>query len=111
MIDDEGDFRARFEELREEELRFAPRFRVARRRRLAPRRLIAAAAAALILLVLVVAIGVRSRRTTFSASDRAAVRSIAAWHPPTEFLLRTPGSEILLTTPVIPDFHSMKGGL
>jgi hypothetical protein len=110
MIDDEGDFRARFEELRKEELRFAPRFRMARSRRLAPRRLIAAAAA-LILLVLVVAISVRSRRTTFSASDRAAVRSIAAWHPPTEFLLRTPGSEILLTTPVIPDVHSMKGGL
>lgn len=110
MIDDEGDFRARFEELREEELRFAPRFHVARPRRLASRRLIAAAAA-LILLVLVVAISVRSRRTAFSASDRAAVRSIAAWHPPTEFLLRTPGSEILLTTPVIPDVHSMKGGL
>ncbi|HEX9460790.1 MAG TPA: hypothetical protein VGA84_16695 [Thermoanaerobaculia bacterium] len=110
MIDDDGDFRARFEELRAEERRFAPRFRVARPRRLAPRRLVAAAAA-LILLVLVVAISVRSRRTTFSASDRAAVRSIAAWHPPTEFLLRTPGSEILLTTPVIPDVHSMKGGL
>ncbi|HXA18493.1 MAG TPA: hypothetical protein VN380_15985 [Thermoanaerobaculia bacterium] len=111
MIDDEGEFRARFEELREEESRFAPRFCVARpRRRLAPRRL-AAVAAALILLVLVVVISVRSRRTTFSASDRAAVRSIAAWHPPTEFLLRTPGSEILLTTPVIPDVHSMKGGL
>ncbi len=111
MIDDEGDLRPRFQELRDEERRFAPRFRVAPPlRRLAPRRLITAAAA-LILLVLVVTISVRSRKTTFSASDRAAVRSIAAWHPPTDFLLRTPGSEILLTTPVIPDVRPMKGGL
>ena len=49
MIDDEGDFRARFQELREEERRFVPRFHVARPLRLAPRRL-AAVAAALILL-------------------------------------------------------------
>jgi hypothetical protein len=32
---------------------------------------------------------------SFSASDRAAVRSVAAWHPPTDILLHTPGSELL----------------
>ena len=108
MIDE--DLRARFQELRDEERRFAPRFGVPQRLRFGLRRLLATAAA-MILLALLVVISMRSRRTTFSASDRAAVQTIAAWHPPTEFLLRTPGSEILLTTPVIPDVHSMKGGL
>jgi hypothetical protein len=109
-MDDERDLQARFHELRNEELRLAPRFRLQRGRRVAPRRLVATAAA-LILLVLVAVITVRSRRTTFSDSDHAAVRKLAAWHPPTDFLLQTPGSEILVRTPVIPDVSSTKGGL
>ena len=107
-MDEERDLRARFQELRDEELRFAPPFRTPGRQRLAPRRLLAAAAA-FVLLAFVVAISVRSGRTTFSDSDRAAVKTVAAWHPPTEFLLHTPGSEILVTTPVIPDVPPMKG--
>jgi len=110
VIDDERDLRERFQELREAERRFAPRFGVPRRRRLVPRRLLATAAA-VILLAVVVLISIRSRRTTFSASDRAAVQTIAAWHSPTDFLLQTPGSEILVSTPAIPDIRSMKGGL
>jgi hypothetical protein len=110
VIDEEHDLRARFEELRDVERRFVPRFGVPRRRRLVPRRLLATAAA-MILLAIVAVISIRSRRTTFSASDRAAVQTIAAWHPPTDFLLQTPGSEILVSTPVIPDVRSMKGGL
>lgn len=110
MIDEERDLRERFQELREAERRLAPRFGVPRRRRLVPRRLLATASA-LIFLAIVVLIGVRSRRTTFSASDRAAVQTIAAWHSPTDFLLQTPGNEILVSTPAIPDIRSMKGGL
>ena len=110
MIDEDRDFRERFQELREAELRLAPRFGLPRRRRLVPRRLLATASA-LILLAVVVLISIRSRRTTFSASDRAAVHTIAVWHSPTDFLLQTPGSEILVSTPAIPDVRSMKGGL
>jgi hypothetical protein len=108
VIDEE--LRARFQELRDEERRLVPRFGVPHRRRFVPRRLLATAAA-LVLLAIVVVISVRSRKTTFSASDRAAVQTIAAWHPPTDFLLQTPGSEILMKTPMIPDVRSMKGGL
>lgn len=108
MIDE--DIRARFQDLQDEERRFVPRFGVTPPRRFAPRRLLASAVA-LILLAIVVVISIRSRRTTFSASDRVAVQTIAAWHPPTDFLLQTPGSAILVSTPVIPDVSSMKGGL
>jgi hypothetical protein len=110
VIDEERDLRERFQELREAERRLAPRFGLPRPRRLIPRRRFATAAA-LILLAIVVLFSLRSRRTTFSASDRAAVHTIAAWHPPTDFLLQTPGSEILVSTPAIPDVRSMKGGL
>lgn len=108
MIDEE--LRARFQDLRDQERSFVPRFGVPGRRRLVPRRLLATASA-LFLLAIVVLFSIRSRPTTFSASDRVAVQTIAAWHSPTDFLLQTPGSEILVSTPAIPDVRSMKGGL
>ncbi|MEA2164272.1 MAG: hypothetical protein QOK37_2399 [Thermoanaerobaculia bacterium] len=97
----------RFAQLRDEERRGVPPFAVpaqARKRRIAwP--LIAAPAALLIIVILIVAI--RPRTTSFSDSDRAVARSVAAWHPPTDFLLRTPGSEMLTTTPRIPDLKGI----
>jgi len=59
--------------------------------------------------VLVVS-GITLRRrgaTTFSDSDRAAARSIAAWHAPTDVLLRAPGRQLLTTTPRIPDLKGI----
>ena len=106
---DERDLKKMFEELRIEDAGRVPSFRVApHSRRLAPgrlvaRRLVAAAAVCGLLATLAAVIALRPRRIAFSEADRAAVRSIAAWNPPTGFLLDTPGREILTTTPVIPD--------
>ena len=103
----EDDLRKRFQELRGFDAQAAPRFRVPRAR-LAPRpRLLAATAMILILSAAGLTIGVHDRSTTFSESDRAIVQSVAAWQPPTRFLLRTPGDEILTTTPPIPDTNNL----
>jgi hypothetical protein len=103
MNDD--DLRERFAQLRAEEGGAVPRFQVRMRTRHIAWRAIAATAA--LLLIAIVAITVRPRSTKFSDTDRAAVRSVAAWHPPTDFLLRTPGSEMLTTTPRIPDLKGI----
>ena len=97
----DNDLRERFAELRAEERRTVPPFGATRRsqRRLVPRpRLVV-----LTLLLLVALAVTRSRETRFTAADRAVAREAAAWRPPTDFLLRTPGQEILATTPTIPD--------
>jgi hypothetical protein len=114
VIDEEIELKKRFLELRDEEARWAPRFQRPQARRAARPRLLATCAAALILCVAaLVLVGVRSRRTTFSISDRAAIQAIDAWRSPTQFLLVTPGAAILSTTPAIPDLSSavprMKG--
>lgn len=104
MNDD--DLRELFHDLRERDERTAPRFRVPRARNSRPRFAVVAAMV-VVLSVALALIGVRHRPVTFSESDRATVQSIAAWQPPTRFLLRTPGSQILSTTPVIPDVHDV----
>ena len=113
MIDEEIELKKRFMELRDEEARWAPRFRLPQVGHTARPRLLAACAGALILVAALVLVGVRSRRTTFSISDRAAIQAIDAWRPPTQFLLLTPGAAILSTTPAIPDLSGavprMKG--
>src|SRR5207244_1026428 len=86
------DLRARFAELRNEELRTTPAFAVAvapASRRPYWRR----PAAALILLLLVILFSSK-RHTTFTPDDRAAARAIATWHPPTDFLLRMPSTGV-----------------
>jgi hypothetical protein len=107
MIDDESELRQRFDRLRAEERSGVPRFSVPRRqtRRSLTWRLIAVPAALLLIVALFVI--TRPRPVAFSDSDRAAVRSVSAWHPPTDFLLRTPGSEMLSTTPRIPDLKGI----
>ena len=106
MIDEQKDLEKRFAELRAEESRFAPRFdpHVRGARRFSPRRL-AMAAAALVVLSFGVVVGVRDRThlTTFDQSDLFAVRAADTWRAPTDFLLQTPGNELLTTTPPIPD--------
>ncbi len=114
MTDEEIDLKRRFLELRDEEARWTPRFRLPHVGHTARPRLLAACAATLVLCVAaLVLVGVRSRRTTFSISDRAAIQAIDAWRSPTQFLLVTPGAAILSTTPAIPDLSGavprMKG--
>lgn len=106
MNDD--DLRRRFQELRGDDARVAPRFRISHARRaLRPRPLAASAIILILSAALIAVIGVRGRSTTFSESDRVVVQSVAAWRPPTSFLLRTPGGEILSTTPLIPDIRRL----
>jgi hypothetical protein len=101
------DLRRRYEEVREEEQRVAPPFGASLRRRPEPalRRWAPLAVAALLLIVIgtLAVFSMRSRREPFTAGDRIAARAIADWHPPTDFLLRTPGRELLTSTPSIPD--------
>ena len=107
MIDDESELRRRFDRLLAEERIGVPTFSVPRRqtKRSLNWRLIAVPAALLLIVALFVI--TRSQPTAFSDSDRAAVRSVSAWHPPTDFLLRTPGSEMFTTTPRIPDLKGI----
>jgi hypothetical protein len=109
MMDEEADLRERFEELRTEDGRGVPAFSpVIRRHRPSLLPMAAPIAASLVLFAaLVTVIVVRSRHTTFSATDRATVRATANWRPPTDFLLRPPGNEILSGTPVIPDVNGI----
>ena len=106
MNDDE--LRKQFQELRGHDAQMAPRFNVSQARRAPRPRPVALSAMFLILSAAALAlIGVRSRSTAFSESDRAIAQSVAAWRPPTRFLLRTTGDEILTTTPVIPDANNL----
>ena len=101
MTDD--DLRQRFSELRAEEMRRVPPFTVPRPQPRARWKL-QLAAAALFVLIMMIGLVLRPRRqTTFSPADHATARSIAAWHAPTDALLKTPGSEILSSMPAIPD--------
>jgi len=107
MIDEESDLRERFAQLRAEERHLVPRFDQEpreRKRRVSWR---AIAATAVLFLVVIISITSRPRRASFSDSDRASARSVAEWRPPTDFLLRTPGSEMLTTTPHIPDLKGI----
>lgn len=106
MNDD--DLRKQFQELRDYDARIAPQFNVPGGRRAPRPRLVALSAMFLILSATAFAIiGVRSRSTTFSESDRVIAQTVASWRPPTRFLLRTTGDEILTTTPVIPESHNL----
>jgi hypothetical protein len=107
VIDQDAELRERFAQLRAEERSGIPRFEMnarGRRRRVAWRLI---AATATLLLVILTTLAIRPHPTKFSDSDRAVVRSVAAWHPPTDFLLQTPGSEMLTTTPRIPDLKGI----
>lgn len=87
------DLRARFAELRDEELRTIPKFAVVAPASRRPYWRRPAAALALLLIVCVV-LSLRSRKPSFTADDRAAARAIATWHPPTDFLLRMPSTGV-----------------
>jgi hypothetical protein len=110
VIDEESDLRERFAQLRAEEGAGVLRFELeprGRKHHVAWRVMAVTAALLLIVIMTVTTITILSHPTTFSDSDRAAVRSVADWHPPTDFLLRTPGSEMLTTTPRIPDLKGI----
>src|SRR5688572_465577 len=100
MNDDDRDLRERFVRLRDEERAHAPAFHVTRqapRWTWSPRFVIAAA---IILIALLLA---RPDQTPPRLAHRGVDLGAAAWQSPTDFLLVTPGRELLRT---VPDFGS-----
>ena len=81
-----------FHRLRDEDLRHVPSFRVVRPIR--TWRPLLAAAVLIVVILGVVAVGHRRP---------PVAESIVTWKAPTDFLLRTPGSEILSAVPRIPE--------
>lgn len=94
-MNDDRDLRDAFARLREADMRSAPRFGVheSRRRRFVPR-----LAFATLMLVLILTGGYVARRAQQRRVPPANV-SLSTWRAPTDFLLQTPGSELLDSTP------------
>jgi hypothetical protein len=89
------DLRELFHRLRDEELPVAGfQLPAGNRQRATGNRWLAFAAIAL--MVIVLAISLHHHRPP-------AAESIVTWKAPTDFLLRTPGSEVLSTVPQIPE--------
>lgn len=101
------DLSKRFAELRAQERASVPAFDTLLERPvpnlLRYRTALAFAALVLMLLVPAFVISTRPAATLFTAEEQSAARSLAQWQPPTAFLLRTPGSDLLGATPSIPD--------
>lgn len=98
MSDDDRDLRERFARLKDEERADVPAFRVPReapRWTWSPRVVIAAA---IILIVLVLA---RPDRAPTNLSIQVVDLRAATWRSPTDFLLVTPGSELLRSVPAV----------
>jgi len=108
-LNDDRDLRDAFARLRESDLRHTPRFRMPCVRPRRRTRMIPAIAAMLLLVVLSVAYLIRRPQ----APDRgiAVDNAISAWRAPTDFLLRTPGSDLTSSVPTIqPQIpNTMKG--
>ena len=88
------DLRAAFQELRAEERRTAPPFRIAQVGGRDARRYTLAIA---LLLLLVIGAAVLLRR--HSPTHPTVANSISTWKAPTDFLLQTPESKLLRTVP------------
>ena len=103
-MSDDRDLEQRFEELRANDLRSTPRFQphATRVRRFVPIRF-AFAAVALVVVAIGILFALPRPRVDFDAGDETVMRTVSAWNAPTDFLLKTPGSEMLSTTPTIPD--------
>ena len=80
----------RFAELREEERGTIPPFVAPASRRPVWRR----PAAAIAFLLLIIIVAARRHNAPFTPADRAAAHAMAAWHPPTDFLLRMPSTGV-----------------
>ncbi len=100
LDDDETDLRRAFAALRREDEAEAPRFdsvltagQASRDRRRLP---LLAGSAALMGVIVFVVVAVAVRRP---ASTPPRVAAFEQWTAPTDFLLRTPGRELLETTP------------
>jgi hypothetical protein len=92
MSDDDRDLRDAFARLRDAERRSVPQFAVGHVRRSIPRLAFAALA-----LLLVAGGAFIARRKPHDAPQTTV--TISTWRAPTDFLLKTPGRELLDSTP------------
>jgi hypothetical protein len=98
MSDDDRELRELFGRLKAEERDHVPPFRTPTRRAQPARVPRVAVAAAVILIALVHA---RPDRPPRNVSLRMVDLGAAAWRSPTDFLLVTPGSELMRTVPAV----------
>ena len=94
----DSDLRSLFHQLRDEETRFPPSPRT--RGEGAPKGRMRGWALAIVAILIVIVFALRRRPEP--------TESILTWKPPTDVLLRTPGSELLTTVPRIPDLPERK---
>jgi hypothetical protein len=96
----ESALRNRFVRLREQELQQVPVFASlwGRRSRLQPDKVLWFAAVGCVLILVAAILLLRSERPN---REEASMVSITEWKAPTDFLLETPGREILQTVPEI----------
>lgn len=98
-MNDDRDLRDAFARLRESDLRHTPRFRMPCARPRPRTRMIPAIAVTLLLVALTLAYLIR--RPERPDHSIAVQTPISAWRAPTDFLLRTPGSELTSSVPTI----------
>jgi hypothetical protein len=110
----DGDLRARFRALRREEEAQAPDFLLPTRsadgtsRRWAGGNLVAVAAC--LATIVAVAFLLRLYSPRMERQARSPVASVTEWKAPTDFLLQTPGQELLRTMPAIGEWRGYSGG-
>ena len=98
MNDDDRDLRDAFARLREAESRTVPHFTTATPRRRWQRLVFATS---IVLVIIAGGFLARSRRQTPRTTT-----PISEWHAPTDFLLQTPGRELVVSVPSL----KMNGG-
>jgi hypothetical protein len=105
MAGDDLDLRERFAALRQEEAAQTPEFDLhrvparERRRRLSPARIFAVTAC--VAVAVSVALWLRPASSRQQPEPGSPVVSITEWKAPTDFLLETPGRDLLRTVPAI----------
>lgn len=101
-MNDDAELRKRFAALRDEELARIPGFeQVVRRMRLRPHMGLRALAVSAALVVLGIATVPHIFREPTPPAPDVVVPSLAQWRAPTDFLLNTPGRELLQAIPHI----------
>lgn len=112
-LHDEGlrddDLRERFVALRREDEALAPEFAGAWAGRNRGRRRSAGKLVAIAVCVVTIAAGVWLRIGASKPEPKRDVASISEWKAPTDFLLNTPGQELLRTVPTLGTGHDYAG--
>lgn len=101
----DDDLRARFAALRQEEAAQTPEFRVVPRRADHSRRRSVGTFIAVAACLVAMVAGIFWLKVVLPQRDGNRVASITEWKAPTDFLLETPGRDLLRTVPAIGSWH------